>query len=188
MIVNRRSLLVWCGISAWIGAFLWGYKGVAILATGDQPDHVFQIAPFFFGISIIALLYGLIGDLRRPKWLLATLAWLAVSAGAVAAVSNFAGKEDDFGDLGYLVNFVSTITLLFLISRDIRRQHLLPRWSFTPTLLAWSLFWVIPVGAILEGIDERLLEIPLVATAGVWMVLGIAVLSRDVPPRNSYPS
>lgn len=174
--MRRRTLLLWCGISAWLGAGLWLYKGVSILATGDQPDHAFQVAPLAFGVSAITLAYALIDDLERPRLLVTAFAWLAVSAGAVAAIAHFAGREDDFGDLGYLVNFVATIILFFLIAGDIRRKRLLPRLSVTPTLLAWALMLVLPVGAVLEGFDERLLEIPLVATAGLWVMLGFAVI------------
>jgi hypothetical protein len=177
--MNVRQLLVLCGVSALVGAALWTYKGVAILASGNQPDHAFQVAPFFFGVAAVTLLYAVVDGIGRPRWLLMTLAWLTVTAGAVAAVSHFAGQEDDFGDLGYLVNFLSILVLLFMISGDVRRRNLLPRWPFTPTLLAWELLLVIPVGAALEGIDERLLEIPLVVAASGWMMLGIAVLGRS---------
>jgi hypothetical protein len=176
--MDRRQLLVLCGVSALIGAALWVYKGVAILVSGNQPDHAFQVAPFFFGVAAVTLLYAVIGGIERPRWLLVTFGWLAVTAGAVAAVAHFAGQEDDFGDLGYLVNFVSILVLLFMIGGDIRRKKLLPRWSFTPSLLAWELLLVLPVGAAMEGINERLLEIPLVVAASGWMMLGIAVLSR----------
>jgi hypothetical protein len=175
--MSVRHLLVWSGISAFIGAILLAYKSIAILATGDQPEHAFEIAPFFLGLATVTLLYAVIDELRRPRWLLMILGWLAVSAGAVAAISHAAGKTDDFGDLGFLVNFLSTITLLFLISGDIRRKQLLPRWSFTPRLLAWVMALLMPVGAVLEGIDERFLEIPLLAFAGVWMMVGLAALS-----------
>ena len=186
--MNRRSLLVWCGVSAWIGASLWVYKGVAILATGNQPDHAFEIAPFFFGMSVVALAHALIGDLRRPKWLILTLSWFAVSAGFVAAMAHFLTQEGVVGDIGYLVNFASTIIVLFLISGDIRRQGLLPRWSFIPTVLAWWLVLAIPIGGMFEEIDERYLEIPLIATSSVWTMLGVAVVGRDLPRQGSYPS
>ena len=184
--MERQQLLVLGGISALIGAALWVYKGVAILVSGNQPEHAFQVAPFFFGVAAVTLLYTVIGGIDRPRWLLVTFGCLAVTAGAIAAVSHFAGQEDDFGDLGYLVNFVSILVLLFMIGGDIRRKKLLPRWSFTPSLLAWELVLVIPIGAVLEGIDERLLEIPLVVAASGWMMLGIAVLSGT--ERSSHPS
>ena len=179
MYVSR--LLVWCGTTAAVGALLWAYKGIAILITGDQPDHVFQIAPFFFGVSAITLVYSLIGELRRPRWLLVSLGWLAVIAGATAAYAHFADNEDGLGDPAYLVNFLSTIILFFLISGDIRRDRLLPRWSFTPTFLAWALLLVLPLGAAFEAIDERLLEVPLLVVSAGWAMLAVAVLSGPQP-------
>ena len=79
------------------------------------------------------------------------------------------------------MNFLSTIILMFLISGDIRQKQLLPKWSFTPRLLAWVMVFLIPVGAVLEGINERLLEVSLLVFAGVWMMVGLAALgpSRD---------
>ena len=186
--MNRRQLLVLCGVSALIGAALWVYKGIAILVSGNQPDHAFEIAPFFFGVAAVTLLYAVISGIGRPRWLVVTFAWLAVTAGVVAAVAHFAEKEDEFGDLAYLVNFLSILVLLFMIGGDIRRKKLLPRWSFTPSLLAWGLLLALPVGAALEGINERLLEIPLVVAASGWMMLSIAVLSRsEHPPHGSAP-
>lgn len=162
-----------------MGATLWAYKGISILASGNQPDHTFEIAPFFFGISAGTLLYAFISDMRRPRWLLVTLAWLAMTAGAVAAVAHLVGQEDDFGDLAYLVNFLSTVVLLFLMGGDIRRGKLLSGWSFTPTLLAWGVVLAVPVGAVLEGINERYLEIALLAVVGGWLMLGVGALSRS---------
>jgi hypothetical protein len=179
--MSVRQLLVVSGVSALLGASLVAYKGVAILATGNQPDHTFEIAPFFFGLSALTLVHALMSDLRRPRWLLATFGWLAASAGAVAAIAHFVGREDDFGDLGYLVNFVSIVVLLFLIGRDIRRKRLLGTWSFAPPLLAWTLVLLIPVGAVLESIDERLLEIPLLGVAVGWTMLGVGALTTSRP-------
>jgi hypothetical protein len=172
---------MWCGITAGIGAVLWAYKGVAILITGNQPDHAFQIAPFFFGVSALTLVYSLIGELRRPKWLLVSLGWLAAAAGATAAVAHFAQNEDGLGDPGYLVNFLATMILFFLIGGQIRRSHLLPRWSFTPTFLAWALLLVIPLSAAFGGVDERLGEVPLVVVSAGWAMLAVAVLSGPQP-------
>jgi uncharacterized membrane protein HdeD (DUF308 family) len=172
-------------VTALIGASLVGYKSIAILATNDQPDHVFEIAPLFFGVSALTLVYAFINDIQRPIWLLLTLGWLAAAAGAVAAVAHFAGREDDFGDLGYLVNTVSTVVLYFMIGRDFRRKRLFGTWSFAPTLLAWSLVLAIPVGAILEGIDERFLEIALLGVAGAWTMLGIGAFTTRPPSRTS---
>ena len=173
-----KHLFVVSGASALIGAGLMAYKGAAILIGGDQPAHAFEIAPFFFGLSALALTYGVIGDMSRPLWLLLTLGWLATLGGAVAAVAHFVGKEDDFGDLGYLVNIVSTVALFLLISGAVRHNKLLGSWSFTPLLVAWAIILSIPIGAALEAIEERLLEIALLGMAGGWTMLGVAALRR----------
>lgn len=175
--MTKRLLLVAGGVCAFVGAGLMGYKGVAILVTGEQPDHAFEVAPFFFGVSALLLVSALINDLTRSRWLLLTLGWLAAVAGTVAAVAHFAGREDDFGDLGYLVNLVSTIVLLSLIGGAVRRKKLLGRWSFTPTMLALTIVLAIPVGAVLESVDERLLEVALLGIAAGWTLLGIAAVT-----------
>lgn len=59
-----------CGVTALLGAALLGYKSITILATGDQPDHAFEVAPLFFGLSALTLVYALVGDIQRPKRLL----------------------------------------------------------------------------------------------------------------------
>ena len=58
---------------------------------------------------------------------------------------------------------------------------LLPKWSFTPTFLAWALLPVIPLGAALEGINERLLEVPLLVVSAGWAMLAVAALSGPQP-------
>lgn len=108
----------------------------------------------------------------RDSWLVRCV------GGGSSCCRSLRRKEDDFGDLGYLVNLISTIVLFFLIGGDIQRKSLLPRWSRTPFLLAWGLVLVIPIGAALEGIDERLLEIPPLAVAAGWIMLAVATLSR----------
>ena len=62
------------------------------------------------------------------------------------------------------------------------RKQFLPKWSFAPRLLALVMVLLIPVGTVLEGINERLLEVPLLVFAGVWMMVGLAAL---IPGRNA---
>jgi hypothetical protein len=49
-------------------------------------------------------------------------------------------------------------------------------------LLAWTFVLVIPVGAVFEGINERLLEISLLGVAGAWTMLGVGTLTTARPP------
>ena len=176
--VTVRSLRIWCAAAASVGALLWIYKGVAILLTGSQPDHVFEFAPVFFGVSATALVYSLASQLHRPAWLLMSLGWVSVIAGGTAAVAHLLQQDDSLGDPAYLAHFLSTLILLFLIGGDIRRKHLLSMWSSAPTFLAWTMLLFIPVGAMLEAIDDRLLEVPLLAVSIGWAAIAAAALSR----------
>ena len=180
--LNATLLLRWSGVAASVGALLWGYKSVAILVTGDQPDFVFEVAPFFFGVSLVALVYALRGQLRRPDKLLVGLAWLAVAGGGFAAVVYILEGDDGLFGPGLLVAFVSMIVLLFLIGGDIRRNQLLPRWSFAPWYLAWAYVGSIPLGAVLSGINERLLEVSLLVVVAGWVTLAVATLSPQTDP------
>ena len=121
---NATRLLRMSGVAASVGALLWGYKSVAILLTGDQPDYVFEVAPFFVGVSVTALVYALRGQLRRPDMLLTSLGWLAVAGGGFAAVAYVVQGDDGVFGPRLLVSFIAMVVLLFLIGGDIRRDQL----------------------------------------------------------------
>ena len=157
---------MWCAATAAVGAGLWAYKSLVVLVSGNQPDHVFEIAPLFFGVSVVTFVYSLMRELHRSDWLLASLSWLAATAGVTAAIAHLAHVEDGLGDPAYLVHFLSTLLLFFLIGGDIHRDGLLTKWSLAPKFLAWALLVAIPTGAILEAASERLLEVPLLAASG----------------------
>jgi len=172
-------VLRFSGMAASIGALLWAYKSVAILATGDQPDYLFEIAPLFFGLSVAALVYALRSQLSRPSAVPAALAGIAAVGGTVAAVAYIVDGNDEglFGP-AMLGHVVSMVVLFFLIGGEIRRRGLLPRWSFAPWMLGWFFVLMIPVGGLLSAINERLLEISLLAVVAAWLVLSAATFGR----------
>lgn len=71
------------------------------------------------------------------------------------------------------------VVTLFLIGGQIHRYQLFPKYSFGPKLLAWLFVLSIPFGAILSELDERLLEVGLLATVVGWVILALGTL---VPP------
>jgi hypothetical protein len=77
---------------------------------------------------------------------------------------------------------VSIIATLFLIGGQVRRNQLLPRFSFAPGLLAWLFVGSLPLGAVLSGIDERLLEVALMGPVARWVVLALGTLSSPSSP------
>ena len=130
-------LLRWSGVFALVGAGMWTYKSIAILATGEQPDYWFELALVFFGVSILLLIYAIRDRLDRFARLVPILAWLAAVGGAVAGVAYIIGGDDGLFGPSALVTMVSIIVTLFLIGGQILRNQLLPRYSFAPRLLAW---------------------------------------------------
>jgi hypothetical protein len=173
-----NRLLKWSGIAALVGAAMWTYKSVVILTTGDQPDHWFELALVFSGVSILLLVYAVRDQLDRSSLLITTLGWVAAVAGGVAAVAYIIEGDDGVFGPAALVTILSTVITLFLIGGQVRRDQLLPKYSFAPKLLAWLFVVSIPFGAVLSGIDERLLEVALLGTVAGWVILALGMLSR----------
>jgi hypothetical protein len=154
------------------------YKSVAILATGEQPDYWFELALVFFGVSILLLVYAVRDRLDRSTLLITTLGWVAAVGGGAAAVTYIIGGDDGLFGPAALVTMLSIIVTLFLVGGQIRRDQLLPKYSFAPRLLAWLFVISIPFGAVISGIDERLLEVALLGTVVGWVILALGTLNR----------
>lgn len=164
-------------------------KGVGILATGDQPPVVFELGPPLFAVGLIGL-YARVGQkggrAAVAGFVLACvsilLAGVLLVAWVVASDALPAG-EDDFTPLSLVIAgaSVSFIAGLVLLGIAVRRAHVLPpRWRSFP--LAVGVFAVPGImigGGILSELSERLLEIPLVAFALGWIVIGYLIWAPD---------
>lgn len=181
--ITLLSLLPWSGSFALVGAAMWTYKSIAILATGEQPDYWFELALVSFGVSILLLVYAISEQIVRFSRLVVILAWVAAAGGAVAGMAYIIEGDDDLFGPAALATMVSIIATLFLIGSQVRRNQLLSRYNFAPTLLAWLFVAAIPLGAVLSGIDERLLEVALMGTVIGWVVLALGTLGSPTPSR-----
>lgn len=175
---SSSKFLPWSGVSALIGAVMWAYKGAAIIATGDQPDYWFELALVFFGLSVLLLVYAVRGRLDRSPLLITALGYVAAAGGGLAAVGYVLGGDNDLFGVAASGTMVSIIVTLFLVGGQVRRDQLLPKYSFAPRLLAWLFVVSIPVGGMLEEIDERLLEVALLGTVVGWVILAVGSLGR----------
>ncbi|MGH2394137.1 MAG: hypothetical protein ACRDGH_11715 [Candidatus Limnocylindria bacterium] len=163
------------GVAAVLGGLAWTVKGTVILAGGDQPPLLFEIAPFLFGVALLSVVRSTLPPSRRR-----------VAASGLAAVSVLAGlgalASDLVGEVSGVALAISSLALLMGLL-------LLARRGPWPAPLAWwigvAMVPALVVGGILSELDERLLEIPLTCLGLAWMVVGWAALSNRAAPHTS---
>jgi len=159
-----RWIRVGAGVAALLGGLAWLAKGTAILAVDNQPPLLFEVAPLCFGAALVGL--GLTMPQRgRRRSAVVTLGAVSSLSGAVSVASELAGSVLD---ASLLVASLSLLVGLVLLGRrgHSRAHHLgwIAGVSMLPALL---------LGGVLSEWNERLLELPLVCLAALWIWLGL---------------
>ena len=156
-------------LGALVGGFLWAVKSLGILLADYEPEYAFAVAPFFFGVAAVGIAAIVDPALPRTRTAISVLAKVATLAGAAAAFIYVAtGDSTGFG----LTIMVSVLSLLAVL---IYGGWLVRPWSIIPFALAATMLIGLPIGGALSEIDERLLEIPLLAVAAEWILLGLTL-------------
>ena len=72
-----------------------------------------------------------------------------------------------------LAGFLATLGSLLLLGVAVRRAGMLPRpWDLLPLALGAFTFPLIAIAGLLEGLNERLLEVPVIIVEAAWVALG----------------
>lgn len=154
-------------------------KAAVILATGDQPPFLFELAP----IAVAIALQGLFTRVVRPSGIRRTALQSAIVAIAVAAIVSVAiGPEENeqsgllelLSSLADVVSGLGPAVVLIVLGRSVmKRQLWAGYWRFLPVALGIGFVPAIIIGAILEtSLGERFLEVPLLLIGLAWMLIG----------------
>ncbi len=164
---------------------MWAYKSVVILVTDDQPDYWFELAPVWFGVSILLLASAIDHQVRRSR-LAVILGVVSAVAGSVASLAYLLDGDDEglFGPAAFAM-MLSIVGFLFLVGGEVHNKQLLGTYDFGPRLLAWLFVAGIPVGAVLGGLfGERYGEVGLLGVAAGWAIVGLGALGAAQEPHD----
>lgn len=180
----NRTLVRCSGGAALAGGFFWVIKAGAIMITGDQPDYLFEVAPLLFAVGLIGLhvlLEGRGANVARAGGALAYFSCALSLLGAILYASgSLETSEEDVNPLVF-GSFLSVIVSLILLGIAYRRsEESVMKWRSLPLIMGVATFPLLMIGgAVLEAINARLFEVPILVLGAGWMVLGWALVSHS---------
>ena len=184
--MSASRLARWGGLAAMLGGAMWVFKGGAIMLTGEQPPVVFEAALPLFAAGLVGLharLGGRGGRLGRTGLLLAYAALvsaLVVLVGSTLAPAGWAPNEESVTPLTpfiVLAGFGPFVGLVLLGIATLRVKAMPAPWNALPLVMGAGAVPLILVGGVLELINERLFELPIVLLGFAWVLLGYSVWS-----------
>ena len=184
--MSASRLARWGGLAAMLGGVLWVFKGGAIMLTGEQPPVVFSAAQPLFAAGLVGLharLGGRGGRLGRTGLLVAYVALLSALVALVGFTLVPAGWVPNEAMKGVssvtevLAGFGTFLSLVLLGIATLRVKAMPAPWRALPLVMGVGAVPLILVGGILlELVNERLVELPIVLLGLAWMLLGYSVL------------
>lgn len=179
--MGHPTLLLIAALTALMGGVLWAVKGLAILVADSQPAYTFEIGLACFGVATLGIADKVSSSIVAIR-IVAILAGAAALAGIAASLMYaVAGDNDAFG-------FLAMVTALSTLAVLLYGGHKVKAWSTWPFYLGCLYIVSMPVGGALAGIDERLLEVPLIAVAIGWIALAGRMASDTLLGRLSAAS
>jgi hypothetical protein len=154
------------------GAALLAVKSVAILVTGAQPPWLFEVSPVLLGLAVVGLCRLPTGsDAGAAQRIGVVLGAVAVLAGLVAVGTELVGTVWGAA-LG--VSYLAATVGVGIGGRTCRTSA--PSLARATLATAVATVPLLGVGGLLAVLDERLLEIGLLAIAVLWAWVGSNLL------------
>lgn len=170
--------------AAVIGGSAWALKAGAVLAAGDEPPLAFAVGLVLFPFVLVGL-RSVVGSAgKRAAHIGGVLAAIAALCAVLALLVRAVGgegvepSEDDVTLLTPLIVGASVGAFLALIALGIavrRTRALAPRYASLPLAMGVGAVPLLIVGAALESVSERLIELPIALLGLCWIGLGIAL-------------
>lgn len=183
---SEHSVLLWrcAAAAAALGGVAWVIKAGVILATGDEPRTVFSIGLILFPFALL----GLWSTVRESDVRAARVGGLAAGVAAISAVlalvvraiggEGVQGGEDEFTALTpfIILTGFGTFAALIGLGVAVRRTSALPSgYGSLPLAMGLAAIPLLTLGAALEGVNERLFELPIALLGLGWLALGRAL-------------
>jgi hypothetical protein len=184
--LSASGLARWGGLAAMLGGVMWVVKGGAIMLTGEQPPILFEAALPLFAVGLVGLharLGGRGGRLGKTGLLLAYAALasaLVTLVGWTLAPAGWVPDEDSATPLTpfiVLAGLGPFVGLVLLGIATLRAKVMPAPWSVLPLVMGAGAVPLMVVGGILELVNERLVEVPIVLLGFAWVLLGYSVWS-----------
>ena len=183
--MSASRLARWGGLAAMLGGVMWVFKSGAIMLTGEQPPVVFEAALPLFAAGLVGLharLGGRGGRLGKTGLLLANAALasaLVALVGLTLVPAGWVPNEDSVTLLTpfiVLAGFGPFVGLVLLGIVTLRVKAMPAPWSALPLVMGAGAVPLMLVGGILELVNERLFELPIVLLGFAWVLLGYSIL------------
>jgi hypothetical protein len=146
----------------------WVVKAVAVLATGQQPALLFELAPLLMACAILVLGQQL--PPGKPRIVCAVVASTAIVAGMIV----LGGHVMQLPTVAYGVAMAGAnlMVLVGLVTAGLslrRRQE-----AHLPLVLGLVALPALLIGGLAaELLGERALEVPLAGLGAAWIALGV---------------
>lgn len=192
---SERSVLIGrcAAAAALLGGAAWTAKAGMILATGDEPSAAFAIGFVLFPFALLGL-WSTVREMDgRATWiggLLAAGAALCAVLMVVVRAAGGEGVEPSEDEVTLLTPFITlaalgTVAALIALGITARRTSALPSgYVSLPLTIGLATIPLLIAGAALEGIHDRLFELPIALLGLGWIGLGIALWNapKQHPP------